>query len=85
MVHAASDVELNMLNQSMLSELTPWKIWWRFDGKNKVIKDYKAEYDRLKELDLDEKQHQLFLDYCKKYKLNPWQQLFINKNEWLKN
>ena len=39
-------------------------------GKIKVIKDLTKLNDRLK-LDLDEKQHQLFLDYCKKYKINP--------------
>jgi len=75
MVHSAAESGADYAKiQSMhSSELTHRK---RFDegliegGKVKVIKrPYKAEYERLKKLDLEEKQHQLFLDFCKKYKI----------------
>ena len=71
MVHSAAESGADYAKiQSMhSSELTHRK---RFDegliegGKVKVIKrPYKAEYERLKKLDLEEKQHQLFLDFLK--------------------
>ncbi len=82
MVHAASDAgaEYAKIQSMHSSELTHRE---RFDdgliegGKIKVIKrPYKAEYDRLKKLDLEEKQHHLFLDYCKKYKIKPMTTIF---------
>jgi sialic acid synthase SpsE len=82
MVHAASEAgaEYAKIQSMHSSELTHRE---RFDdgliegGKIKVIKrPYKAEYDRLKKLDLDEKQHQLFLDYSKKYKIKPMTTIF---------
>ena len=82
MVHAAAESGADYAKiQSMHStELTHRP---RFDegliegGKIKVIKrPFKAEYERLSKLDLDEKQHQLFLDYCKKYKIKPMTTIF---------
>jgi len=82
MVHSAAESGADYAKiQSMhSSELTHRK---RFDegliegGKVKVIKrPYKAEYERLKKLDLEEKQHQLFLDFCKKYKIKPMTTIF---------
>lgn len=82
MVHAASEAGANYAKiQSIDSSELTHRI--RFDdgliegGKIKVIKrPFKAEYDRLKRLDLDEKQHQLFLEYCKKYKIEPMTTIF---------
>ena len=82
MVHAASEAgaEYAKIQSMHSSELTHRE---RFDngliegGKIKVIKrPYKAEYDRLKKLDLNEKQHQLFLEYCKKYGIKPMTTIF---------
>ena len=82
MVHAASEAGANYAKiQSIDSSELTHRI--RFDdgliegGKIKVIKrPFKAEYDRLKRLDLDEKQHQLFLEYCEKYKIEPMTTIF---------
>ena len=77
MVHAASEAGAEIVKiQSMLSEdLTHRK---RFDKgvkeNNKVItieRPYKSEYERLKKLDLNDQQHFIFLEYCKKYNVEP--------------
>ena len=35
-----------------------------------------TEYERLKKLDLNDEQHFIFLDYCKKYKVEPMTTIF---------
>lgn len=82
MVHAASEAGADYAKiQSLHSdELTHRK---RFDdglvegNKVKVIKrPYKAEYDRLKKLDLSETDHIKFIEYCEKYKIKPLTTIF---------
>ena len=82
MVHAAAEsgADYAKIQSIDSSELTHRP---RFDegliegGKIKVIKrPYKAEYTRLKKLDLNEKHHQLFIEYCKKYKIKPMTTIF---------
>jgi len=82
MVHAASEAGAEIVKiQSMLSEdLTHRK---RFDKgvkeNNKVItieRPYKSEYERLKKLDLNDQQHFIFLEYCKKYNVEPMTTIF---------
>ena len=82
MVHAASESGADYAKIQSLhsSELTHRK---RFDagliegGKIKTIKrDYKSEYERLKKLDLEESDHIKFIDFCKKYNIQPLTTVF---------
>ena len=82
MVHAAAEsgADFAKIQSIDSSELTHRS---RFDkglvegGKIKVIKrPFKAELERLSKLDLSEKQHQLFIEYCKKYKIKPMTTIF---------
>ena len=74
MVHAAAEsgADFAKIQSIDSTELTHRS---RFDeglvegGKIKVIKrPFKAELERLSKLDLSEKQHQLFIEYCKNIK-----------------
>ena len=82
MVHAAAESGAEYAKiQSMLSkDLTHRK---RFDngliegGETRVRKrPYADELKRLSKLDLDDDQHYLFLDFCKKYKIKPMTTIF---------
>ena len=82
MVHSASESGADYAKiQSMLSKnLTHRK---RFDegfiegGEIRVRKrPYKAEYERLSKLDLNDEQRHIFIDYCKKYKIKPMTTIF---------
>lgn len=82
MVHAASESGAEFAKiQSMLSkDLTHRK---RFDegliegGEIRVKKrPFKDELERLSKLDLNDDQHFIFLDYCKKYKIKPMTTIF---------
>ena len=82
MVHAAAEsgADFAKIQSIDSTELTHRS---RFDeglvegGKIKVIKrPFKAELERLSKLDLSEKQHQLFIEYCKKYKIKPMTTIF---------
>ncbi len=82
MVHSASEAGADYAKiQSMHSSELTHRL--RFDdgliegGKVKVIKrPFKSELERLKKLDLNEKQHQLFLEHCEKYKIKPMTTIF---------
>lgn len=82
MVHAAAECGADYAKiQSIDSSELTHRI--RFDdglvegGKIKVIKrPFVAEYERLKKLDLNESHHELFIDYCKKYKIRPMTTIF---------
>ena len=82
MVHSASEAGAEIVKiQSMHSDDLTHRL--RFDegvnvnGKIKSIKrPYKDEYERLKKLDLNEEQHHIFLDYCKKYNVIPMTTIF---------
>ena len=83
MVHAASEAGANFAKiQSMLSnDLTHRR---KFDSGEKndkgeivtIKRPYINEYERLKKLDLDDEQHFLFLEMCKKYKIKPMTTIF---------
>ena len=82
MVHAAAESGAEYAKiQSMLSkDLTHRK---RFDnglvegGEIRVIKrPYAPELERLSKLDLNDDQHHLFSDFCKKYKIKPMTTIF---------
>lgn len=83
MVHAASDAGCDFVKiQSMLANDLSHRE--RFDngivdesGEIRTIKrPYKEEYERLKKLDIDDKNHYLFLEFCKKYKIKPMTTIF---------
>ena len=82
MVHAAKESGADYAKiQSLLSSDLTHRA--RFDsgeeknGITKVIKrPFVSEYERLKKLDLDDKQHFEFLSYCKKYKIKPMTTIF---------
>ena len=82
MVHAASESGADYAKiQSMLSENLTHRE--RFDeglienGEVRVRKrPYKAEYERLSKLDLNDEQHHIFIGYCKKYKIKPMTTIF---------
>jgi sialic acid synthase SpsE len=91
MVHAAKESGANFVKiQSMRS--LDLNIRSRFDSgliegnEEKVIKrPYKAEFKRLKQLDLSVEDHFYFLDLCKKYKINPITTIFTrNRIELIK-
>ena len=82
MVHAAAEsgADFAKIQSIDSTELTHRS---RFDeglvegGKSKSSKGpFKAELERLSKLDLSEKQHQLFIEYCKKYKIKPMTTIF---------
>ena len=82
MVHAAAEsgADFAKIQSIDSSELTHRK---RFDEglvegeKIKVIKrPFKAEYERLKKLDLSEKNHAYFIECCKKYNIKPMTTIF---------
>ena len=84
MVHAAAESGAEYAKiQSMLSkDLTHRK---RFDnglvegGEIRVKKrPYATELERLSKLDLNDDQHHLFSDFCKKYKIKPMTTILID-------
>jgi sialic acid synthase SpsE len=85
MIHAAKDAGADFVKiQSMLAtEITKRT---RFDDglvegrKIKVIKrPYKAEFERLKKLDLNDEDHYYFLELCKKYNVKPMTTIFTRQ------
>lgn len=83
MIHAAAESGCEYVKiQSLLSkDLTHRE---RFDngiinslGEIQTIKrPYRQEYDRLKNLDINDQNHYLFLDLCRKYKVKPMTTIF---------
>ena len=82
MVHAAADSGADYAKiQSMLSQNLTHRE--RFDdgliedSEIKVIKrPFKAELERLSKLDLNDEQHYIFHEFCKKYKIKPMTTIF---------
>lgn len=82
MVYAAAESGATYAKiQSMLSAEIPKRD--RFEeglvenGVTKVIKrPYQAEYDRLSKLDLNDEQHYMFLEFCKKAGIKPMTTVF---------
>jgi sialic acid synthase SpsE len=82
MVHAAAEAGAHFAKiQSMRIENLTYRK--RFElgliegGVTKVIKrPYRSEYSRLKNLMLSEKDHQYFIEICKKYKITPLTTIF---------
>ena len=82
MVHAAKEsgadfAKIQSLLSSDLTHRSRFDLGEEENGITKVIKrPFKNEYERLKKLDLDDKQHFEFSDYCKKYKIKPMTTIF---------
>ena len=82
MVHAASEAGAEIVKiQSMLSDDLTHRERFEEGVKkdnevNSIKRPYKTEYERLKKLDLNDEQHFIFLDYCKKYKVEPMTTIF---------
>lgn len=82
MVHAAKEsgadyAKIQSLLSSDLTQRPRFDKGEEVDGIRKVIKrPYRDEYERLKNLDLDDKQHFEFSEYCKKYEIKPMTTIF---------
>ena len=82
MVHAASEagaeiVKIQSMHSDDLTHRDRFDEGVKINDEIKSIKrPYKSEYERLKKLDLNEEQHFMFLDFCKKFKVQPMTTIF---------